>query len=125
MSSLISDGFNCMIFLRACCGPLPAARAAPMGDSGSQMVRHRLQLTGDRAVDHRIANDDLRTADERPVDADGGLDLLAETPLQRALEPRKLALAKREGAGDLCPREALGAVFQRREQIADVRKQSD
>src|SRR6266567_3613457 len=90
MSSLISDGFNCMIFLCACRGPSTAARAAPIGVSGSQMVRHRLQLAGHRAVDHRIADDDLGPADKRCVDADGGLDLFPKASLQRDRKSTRL-----------------------------------
>src|SRR5205814_9352295 len=125
MRSLISDGFNCMIFLCARRGPSMAACATPMRDSGSQMVCHRLQLAGHRAVDHRIADNDPGPADERRIDAGGGLDLLAETSLQRALESGKLSLAQRKCAGDLRPRQTFGGVLEVCEKVANVREQPD
>src|SRR5204862_80175 len=51
-------------------------------------------------------------------------DLLAETSLQRALEPRELGLAQRERAGDLRPRQTLGGVLEVCEKVANVREQS-
>ena len=86
---------------------------------------HRLQLAGHRAVDHRIADDDPGPADERRIDAGGGLDLLAETSLQRALESGKLSLAQRKCAGDLRPRKTFGGVLEVCEKVANVREQSD
>ncbi len=47
----------------------------------AQLVRHCLQFALHRSVDHRVADDDLRSADQRAVDADRRLDLLAEASL--------------------------------------------
>src|SRR5690242_13558938 len=124
MSSLISDGFNCMAFpSRRDRGFLPPD-AADVG-SGSQMVRHRLELALDRAVDHRIADGDPGPADQRAVDADGGLDPLAEAPLERALELGELALGDREGAHDARAGETFVGILQCTKKIADLRDESD
>mgnify|MGYP003694420537 CR=1 FL=1 len=70
MSSLISDGFNCMIFPRA----LPAGIAA-RGPRVSYGIRFAKWLAIacssplHRAVDHRVADDDPGSADQRRIDA--------------------------------------------------------
>src|SRR5438552_4508984 len=89
------------------------------------MVRHRLKLALDRSIDHGVADHDLRAADERLIDADGGLDLLAEAPLERAFEPRKLVLRQRESAGNVRSRKALVGIPECSEEIADLRQQLD
>src|SRR5437667_2376091 len=122
MSSLISDGFNCMIFLLRLPWAVNGRARRANWVSGSQMVRHRLQLAGHRAVDHRVADDDLGPADKRCVDADGGLDLLPKASLQRALEPRELGLAQWERARNLRPRQTLGGVLEVCEKVANVRE---
>src|SRR5215831_4942845 len=82
ISSLISDGFNCMICPRASRVPL-AHPTASVSISRPQIVGHRLQFAPDRRVDDRIADDDLGSADELGIDADRRLDFLSEAPLER------------------------------------------
>src|SRR5208282_6723567 len=124
MSSLISDGFNCMVSSSGCSGWIAARRPAWFR-SGPQVIGHRLQLALHRGVDHRIANDNPRAADEPWIEANRGLDFLAEAPLQRRLESRKLRLVDGQGAQDLRSGEAVGRVLERAEQLADFRQQRE
>src|SRR5487761_2184803 len=71
MISLISEGFSCMM----CSLSL-----------GAKLRRHRGELRLHRPVDHRVADRHARSADQLGVDADGHLDLPAETLFQRHLE---------------------------------------
>src|SRR6266446_1659537 len=89
------------------------------------MVRQGVQFALHRAVDHGVADSDPGAADQLRVDADRGLDLLAETPLQRGLEPIKRAIIDREGARYLRARYAVRGVLQSVEELPDVRQQAD
>src|SRR4029078_6142758 len=78
ISSLISDGFNCMFFPRAFAACAVAGVIASVSKLDPQRVRHCLQFTLPRSVDHRVADDDLRPADQRRIDGDRRLELLAQ-----------------------------------------------
>src|SRR5215470_3136263 len=124
MSSLISDGFNCMDFPSRAPGVLRSAGARNV-TSGSQMVRHRLELAPDRGVDDGIADHDLRAPDKGLIDADRGLDLLAEMPFQRTFEIRQLGVRKPESARDVRARQTLVGVPERPEEISDFLDEAD
>src|SRR5207253_10530540 len=89
------------------------------------MVRQGVQFALHRAVDHRVADSDPGATDQLRIDADRGLDLLAETPLQRGLEPIKRAIIDREGARYLRPRYAVRGILQSIEELSDLRQQAD
>src|SRR6185437_6234166 len=125
ISSLISDGFNCMFFPRAFAAFRVAGGVASVSKLDPQRVRHRLQFILHRSVDHRVADDDLRPADQRRIDADRCLDLFAEAALQSLAQRRELRVVDRKRTDDLRPGHAVGLVLQRIEQRADFRQQAD
>src|SRR6267154_4541570 len=118
ISSLISDGFNCMIFSSRVSASVSAG-VASVSTSGSQMGRHRLQFAPHRSVDDGVADDDSRAADQIGVHAHGCLDLLAKPLFKRGFERRKLAVGDWKRTRDVSARDAIGGVLQRIENLMD------
>src|SRR5665213_1558480 len=123
MSSLISDGFNCMV--ASCRMRLLDSRARfySIRRSGGQFVRHHGKLALYGAVDHAIADGDARAADQRRVDTHLRLDRLAEVTRERSVDRGKLRIGQCHRRLDRCARDVIGLVLARFEQLADLRQQ--
>src|SRR5499427_7784852 len=121
ISSLISEGFNCMVSSHRPAEPRGAGRLPR--ELRPQLVGHRLQLRPHGRVDHGIAHRDPRAPDELGIDVDHGLDLLAEALLERRLELRDLLVRERESAVDPRRGHAIDVVLALVEQHRNLRQQ--
>src|SRR5215510_1426516 len=105
MRSEISAGLSCCMV---------ASCSSNLGERDG----HRRELAAYRAVDHLVADDDLRAADQLVVDRHPGIHFALEAGLEVLHERRQLRVVDGEGARDVGVHDPFALVLERLEEVA-------